>query len=162
MDPTICWAEDFISMVCGPALLLWICVAMMALLTDRGYHHLIITISALLAQAPWSCALAGEDTQPALLSPWFPVYLPCGAAWSCCSLTGLRISPFKTSFCSSGCEGIYSPTFQEISWIGLFLSRAQVMWGTSGSYKLKQLESILVTRFHEIKPLLGLPKYTHK
>lgn len=88
MDPIICWAEEFIITVCGPASSLWICVAMMALLTDQGYHHLIITISALLAQALWSCDLAGEDTVlPALLSPWLPVHLLCGAARSCCSLT---------------------------------------------------------------------------
>lgn len=130
-----------------------ICVAMMALLTDHGYHHLIIPISALLAQALGSCALAGEDTVlPALLSHRFLVHLP----WQ--SLTMLRKSPLKTSFCSSGPVGSYSPIFQEIAWI--FWSRAQAMWGTSGSYKLQQLESMPVMRF-DIKSLLGLPKYTY-
>lgn len=88
MDPIICWAEEFIIKVCGPALLLWIYVAMMALLSDHGYHHLVITISAVLAQLLWSCVLAGEATVlPALLSLWLPVHFPWGAAHSCRSLT---------------------------------------------------------------------------
>lgn len=44
-------------------------MAVMALLSDPGYHWLIFSISAILAQGLWSCALDGEDSVlPSLLS----------------------------------------------------------------------------------------------
>lgn len=68
MDPIICQAEEFSITACGPASKLWIFVAVMALLTDPGYHQLLTSISTILAQALWSCVLAGKDiVLPSLL-----------------------------------------------------------------------------------------------
>lgn len=125
------------------------------------YHHLCSPYLGTVELYPcwWGHGL------PALLSPQLLVHYPCGeqptlaAPWQ--SLTMLRTSSLKTGFCSSGCEGIYSPIIQEISCIGLFLNRAQAMQGTSVSYKLKQIESMPFMRSDEIKPLLGSPKYTY-
>lgn len=59
-------------------------MAVMALLSDPGYHWLIFSISAILAQGLWSCALDGEDSVlPSLLSSQLSAEQPPDRAWPC-------------------------------------------------------------------------------